>query len=69
MHGESPGHQQRHQPAAVKVRKDKSEPTEVLIAFQNVVNRGSKHHENSAPYVHRALIREGTAATPASTAP
>ncbi|KAF9963677.1 hypothetical protein BGZ70_007251 [Mortierella alpina] len=66
MHGESTAQQQQ-----TKTKVDRSEPTEVLIAFQNVVNRGNSHRECSTPYVHRALIREvreGATATPASTA-
>ncbi|KAF9988323.1 hypothetical protein BGZ75_009654 [Mortierella antarctica] len=65
MHGESTVQQQQRQQQP-KAGKDKSEPTEVLIAFQNVVNRGQGHHECSSPYVHRAMIREGGAtASPA----
>ncbi|KAF9955376.1 hypothetical protein BGZ72_003794 [Mortierella alpina] len=69
MHGESTV--QHHRQQQQQGRKDKNEPTEVLIAFQNVVNRsdsGSSLRECSTPYVHRAMIRDGATATPASTA-
>ncbi|KAF9950746.1 hypothetical protein BGZ65_006404, partial [Modicella reniformis] len=35
----------------------KDRPTEVLIAFQNVVNRHSAGEEEK-PYVHRVIIHE-----------